>query len=96
MPIKAIWKHFSAFRTAAEEVADMGSRKKGGPAHMSATGGRVVQTPGEEKPYKVVMQHEGRGETEHPVSTVAEGEALLRRESPRVPERDTLRDRPKS
>jgi hypothetical protein len=39
--------------------------------------GRVVLTPGEELPYKVVLEHES-GTTEHPVATIREGEAFIR------------------
>ncbi len=45
---------------------------------MVAIRGRVVITPGQSTPYKVVLEHE-RGTTEHPVQTVAEGEALIRK-----------------
>jgi hypothetical protein len=41
--------------------------------------GRVVVTPGAALPYKVVIEREGIGCAEHPVATVREGEALLRR-----------------
>lgn len=89
--------HFSAFRTAGEELAD---RKKGevppddsGRDHVSATRGRIVRTPERSKPYKVVLEHEGYADTEHPVATVREGEALIKRKTPRPIGRDTSRDR---
>jgi hypothetical protein len=47
---------------------------------MAVTGGRVVVTPGEAKPYKVVLEHEQSNDTEHPVSSVREGEAFIRSE----------------
>lgn len=59
---------------------------------MPAIRGRVVQTPGEEKPYKVVLEYEGRGITEHPVSTMREGEALIKSKTPRPPKRNKARD----
>lgn len=39
---------------------------------------RVVLTPGEAKPYKVVLERETKGHAEYPVSTIREGEALIR------------------
>ena len=45
---------------------------------MPVKSGRVVLTWGGEKPYKVVLDHEPSGQSEHPVATVAEGEALIR------------------
>jgi hypothetical protein len=59
---------------------------------MLAIRGRIIQTPTMEKPYKVILEQQGGEETEHPVSTIREGEALIRSESPPVPARDTLRD----
>ena len=60
---------------------------------MVATRGRVVRTPTKTKPYKVVLEHEGAADTEQAVETIREGEALIRRETPRPPKRDTSRDR---
>ncbi|MEA2998912.1 MAG: hypothetical protein QOH04_3252 [Sphingomonadales bacterium] len=45
---------------------------------MTVTGGRVVVTPGEAQPYKVVLEHEQTNDTEHPVATVSEGEVYIR------------------
>lgn len=59
-----------------------------------ATSGRVVQTPTKKKPYKVILEHEGGASTEQPVSTIREGEALIREETPLPPKRNTLRDQP--
>jgi hypothetical protein len=42
--------------------------------------GRVVITPGASHPYKVVFRLGERVLSEHPVPTVREGEALIRRE----------------
>ena len=61
---------------------------------MTATRGRVVQTPKKKKPYKVVLEHEGGSDTEQGVDTMREGEALIREETPTPPERDTSRDPP--
>ena len=91
------WKHFSAFRTAAEEDSNVKSGRarenEASHGHMSATRGRIVQTPGQGKPYKVVLEHEERADTEHAVSTMKEGEDLIKRKTPRPPKRDTSRDR---
>jgi hypothetical protein len=61
---------------------------------MAATRGRIVQTPTKAMAYKVVLEHDGALDTEHPVSTMREGEALIRLETPTPPERDASRDRP--
>jgi hypothetical protein len=61
---------------------------------MTATGGRVVLTPDEKEPYEVVLEHEGGDETEAPVRTVREGEALIKQETPTPPKRNTLFDHP--
>lgn len=63
---------------------------------MSATRGRVVQTPTKKQPYKVVLEHESSGDTEQGVETMREGEALIKEETPRPAKRDTSRDRPAS
>ncbi len=68
---------------------------KGMEAPMAATRGRVVQTPTKEKPYKVVLEHEGGVDTEEGVETMREGEALIRQETPTPPERDASRDPPR-
>jgi hypothetical protein len=61
---------------------------------MSATRGHVVKTPAKKEPYKVVLEHEIGPDTDEPVSSVREGEKLIRQETPIPPERDTTRDRP--
>jgi hypothetical protein len=59
---------------------------------MGVIGGRVVQTPSEKMPYKVVLQHEGaEADSEHPVSTVREGETLIREKSPSPPKAELMR-----
>jgi len=47
---------------------------------------RVVKTPGKPHPYKVVLENDDAGKTEQPVSTVREGEALIRKKSPPPPD----------
>ena len=54
---------------------------------MPVKNGRVVLTWGGETPYKVVLEHEPSGQSEHPVATVAEGEALIRARITNLPER---------
>ena len=49
---------------------------------MTVIRGRVVVTPGEAQPYKVVLEHEQTADTEHPVSTVSEGEIYIRSQGP--------------
>jgi hypothetical protein len=50
---------------------------------MKAVGGNIVLTPGEAQPYKVVLEYHPFATTEHPVATVREGEALIRRALPK-------------
>ena len=45
-------------------------------------------------PYKVVLEHTSGIDTEQAVATMREGEALIKRETPAVPERDRARDEP--
>jgi len=53
----------------------------------------VVQTPKAKQPYKVVLEHEGEtAESEHPVATVREGEALIRERSPSPPKLNKMRE----
>lgn len=89
-------KHFSAFKTAANEVSDMEHREareeEGG--HGEARQGRIVQTPSEAQPYKVVLQDHRGVETEHPFSTVKEAEAFIRSKTPAPPKWDKSRDQP--
>ncbi len=61
---------------------------------MIATRGRVVRTPTQEKPYKVVLEHEDRRDTEEAVESIREGEALIKEETPTPPKRDESRDQP--
>jgi hypothetical protein len=51
-----------------------------------------VQTPKAKKPYKAVLEHETSPDTEHPVSTMREGEAYIKEETPAPAKRDTSRD----
>jgi hypothetical protein len=94
------WKHFSAFSTAAEEVSNMKGKQdpeNEGGSHVdwSATRGRVVQTPGESQPYKVVLEHRDRPDTDHAVDSMREGEAFIRAETPTPPKRNRGRDAPR-
>lgn len=59
---------------------------------MVVTRGRVVQTPTKNKPYKVVLEQDGEANIEKPVTTMREGEALIKRGTPTPPERDTTHD----
>jgi hypothetical protein len=49
---------------------------------LMAIAGRVVVTPDEEQPYKVVLEHQHQADTEHAVASVREGEALIREHLP--------------
>jgi hypothetical protein len=58
--------------------------------HMHAKIGHIVQTsPGT---FKVVLNHDDADDTEQACATVREGEALIRRRTPRPPLRDASRD----
>ena len=76
------FKHFTAFRSAAEEAASApGSGRvrwenEGG--SVQARAGRVVVTKGSAQPYKVILEHDAGPCTEHPCDSVREGEAMIR------------------
>src|SRR5687767_14710481 len=93
------WKHFSTFSTAAEEVSTMKSdqdrQNEGGHFDESATRGRIVQTPGKAQPYKVVLEHRDRPDTDHAFGSIKEGEAFIQQETPTPPKRDGGRDTPR-
>ena len=86
--------HFTAFRSAADEVADKRARdqwiNEGG--HMSAKSGYMVETRSSKQRYKAVLNHELGPQTEHAFSTIREGEAFIRRNIPTPPAPDTSRD----
>jgi hypothetical protein len=63
-------------------------------ATEEATRGYIVQTPNGEKPYKVVLEHEGGADTEYPASSMREGERFIRAWTPVPPVRDKSWDRP--
>lgn len=89
-------KHFTPFRSAAEEAATNRSEEawdnEGG--HMSSTAGRIVRTPECELPYKVILTHCGRAETERGFASMREAEAFIRRNTPVPAAARTLYDRP--
>jgi hypothetical protein len=60
---------------------------------VNIVSGRVVKTPEEKQPYKVVLEHEGdSADSEHPVSTVRAGELLIREQSPSRAVPETMRE----
>ena len=59
---------------------------------MAVIDGHIVQTPGENFPYKVVLVREGNQISEHPVSSMREGEALIRERLPEKVEPETQDD----
>jgi hypothetical protein len=61
---------------------------------MAAKRGHVVLTPTAKEPYKVVLELEGGEESEQPVPTMRDGEALIRRETPTPQARDKTHDQP--
>lgn len=56
-----------------------------------AISGRVVLTPDDELPYKVVLEHENAADSEHEVASVQAGERLIRDNLPTPPEPELLR-----
>jgi hypothetical protein len=64
---------------------------------MRVTGGRVVLTPQQEQPYKVVLQHECGKQSEYPAATVKQGEALIRSrlQTPQQDQISSLRQTPR-
>jgi hypothetical protein len=89
-------KHFTPFRSAAEEAATSAGEdewnNEGG--HMSSTAGRIVHAPDDAMPYKVILSCPGRAETERAFATMRDAEAFIRRNTPIPAERRTLYDRP--
>jgi cold shock CspA family protein len=85
---------FTILRSAAEELAmkrdvDVWNNEGG---HMSSSSGLVVSTPGSALPYKAILSHQGRNDSEHPFLTVREAEAFIRRNTPVPPACRTLYD----
>lgn len=95
LPMPKPSKHFTPFRSAAEEFAMKPEEEvwnnEGG--HMSSSSGLVVSTPGSHLPYKAVLSHQGRNDSEHPFLTIREAEAFIRANTPVPPGRRTLYDR---
>lgn len=56
-----------------------------------AISGRVVLTPEEPLPYKVVLQHKDGADSEHEVGSVRAGEAMIRDNLPEPPAPELLR-----
>ena len=88
-------RHFTAFPSAAEEIAAQASAKdewanEGG--HMHAKSGYIVQTREAEEPYKVVFSHDDGPDTEQACRTIREGQAIIRRNTPTPPSQNTFRD----
>jgi hypothetical protein len=90
-------KPSSAFKSAAEERAERqggkGLEDEAAVLDPSVISGQMVQTPGAELAYKVVLDHADGRQTEHPFRTMQEGEAFIKRRMPRTKPRDRSRDR---
>lgn len=87
-------RHFTAFRSAADEVADAEARDETPQkeARTRAKSGHIVRTYDATEPYKVVFEHEDGANTEQACATIREGEAVIRRNTPTPPKRDASRD----
>ena len=85
---------FSAFRSAREEaetkVEKQNPDNEGG--HMSSTAGRIVGTPDDDMPYKVILSLENGETTEHSFARMRDAEAFIRRNTPRPLARSTTYD----
>jgi hypothetical protein len=90
--------HFTIFRSAADEVATSSARvewaNEGG--HMHAESGSIVQSYGDTRSLKVVFKHANGDVTEQACTTIREGEAIIRRNTPTPPNRDASRDHDES
>lgn len=90
-------KHFSAFKSAADEDADKQDREKQAAEDAildrSVVSGQMVQTPGADLAYKVVLDHADGTQSEHAFRTMREGEAFIKRRMPRPKPPDRSRDR---
>jgi hypothetical protein len=91
-PSKPAGSHFTAFHSAAAEVArtSANDRRTAEGSHMHAKSGRIVQVSRDI--FKVVLTHEDGSETEQPCVTMRDGEAIIRRNTPTPPARDVSRD----
>lgn len=93
---KPDFKHSTALRSAVERAASATSRsgqRENEGDHIAARAGHIVQTPGEDQPYKVILEHEDGTSSEHACTSMREGEAFIRRNTPKPIARDTSRDR---
>jgi len=77
-------KHFTPFRSAAEEVSKRSNQESSGleSGHMSSERGRIVRTPGLELPYKAVLTHDAGDDTERAFATRRETEEFIKRNTP--------------
>jgi hypothetical protein len=88
-------KHFTPFYSAAEEAfAAKGHESWDNEAgHVSSLRGCIVNVPGADLAYKVLLMRRGRPDTEHRFATMHEAEAFIRRNS-RVSEQRPMPDDP--
>jgi len=85
--------HFTPFRSAAEEVAQLSkSRTVGQSNHMFARSGYIVQTRGAHMPYKVVFDHEHGPDSELACMTMQDCQKLIRQNTPTPGLEDPSRD----
>jgi hypothetical protein len=88
-------KHFTAFRSAAEEARagipqTIEAHDRG---QLGAVRGRIVHTPGARSPYKVVLTHPGQADSARAFDSMREAEAYIRDNTPGPAPRSTLYDR---
>jgi hypothetical protein len=78
--------HFTVFRSAAEEIAAALEKEVSKGGHTYAKSGRIVQVSHDN--LEVVFTHEDGEESEQSCSTMQEGEAIIRRNTPTPPDED--------
>ena len=57
---------------------------------MGIVAGRIVKTPTEPQPYKVILEYDGAQTLEYPVASVREGETLIREKTPPLSKAETM------
>ena len=74
-------RHFTPFRSAAEEVATSkaGQQWDNEGGHVPALSGYIVWTPDDALAYKVILDHDVGPDTEHPWGTIEQCQAFIRR-----------------
>ena len=76
-------RHFTAFRSVAEEAAASRAASEGWDnegGHIPAFG-YIMRTPNAAVAFKVVLDHEDGSDTEQPCDTISECQAIIRHDT---------------